>query len=102
MVRRPSVLALVALVGSAQDRLDTAQKNIETWFDDSMGRVSGGYKRWAQKWTMGLAVSRLACEPCWTDARLHACAGRVECLARLSVDTVEAQVRRLRFILRSY
>lgn len=49
--------ALVALVGSAQGRLDTAQKNIETWFDDSMDRVSGWYKRWAQKWTIGLAVA---------------------------------------------
>ena len=41
--------------------------------------------------------SGLACEPCWTDARLRACAGRVDCLAHLSVDTVEAQVRKLLF-----
>jgi hypothetical protein len=49
--------ALVALIGSAQGNLDIAQKNIETWFDDSMDRVSGWYKRWSQKWTIGLAVA---------------------------------------------
>jgi hypothetical protein len=49
--------ALVALIGSAQGSLDTAQKNIETWFDDSMDRVSGWYKRWSQKVTIGLAVA---------------------------------------------
>lgn len=41
--------------------------------------------------------SGLPCEPCWTGARLHACAGRVDCLAQLSVDRVEAEVRRLLF-----
>lgn len=48
--------ALVALVANAQGNLDRVQKNIETWFDDTMDRVSGWYKRWAQKWTIALAV----------------------------------------------
>jgi hypothetical protein len=48
--------ALLALIASAQGNLETAQKNIEAWFDDSMDRVSGWYKRSAQKWTIGLAV----------------------------------------------
>ena len=47
---------LVALIANAQGSLDTAQKNIEVWFDDSMDRVSGWYKRSSQKWTIGLAV----------------------------------------------
>jgi hypothetical protein len=48
--------SLLALVADAQGDLDKAKKNIETWFDDTMDRVSGWYKRWAQKWTIGLAV----------------------------------------------
>ena len=34
----------------------------------------------------------LVCEPCWKGARLAACAGRVDCLAELSVDTVAAEL----------
>jgi ADP-heptose:LPS heptosyltransferase len=30
----------------------------------------------------------LACEPCWFDARFRTCAGRIDCLAQLPVDTV--------------
>jgi hypothetical protein len=37
----------------------------------------------------------LHCEPCWTTARLRACARRVDCLRGLGVDRVEAEVRRL-------
>jgi ADP-heptose:LPS heptosyltransferase len=35
----------------------------------------------------------LACEPCWTSAPLQACAGRISCLASLSVDRVEEEIR---------
>jgi ADP-heptose:LPS heptosyltransferase len=35
----------------------------------------------------------LACEPCWTTARLRACGGRVDCLRALTVQRVEAEVR---------
>jgi heptosyltransferase-2 len=37
----------------------------------------------------------LPCEPCWTTAPLAACAGRVDCLAQLSVDAIERRVRTL-------
>jgi hypothetical protein len=37
----------------------------------------------------------LPCEPCWTTARLRACAGRRDCLQTLGVDHVAAEVRRL-------
>jgi len=40
--------ALLALIQNAAGDLDRAQKNIEKWFDDSMERVSGWYKRWTQ------------------------------------------------------
>ncbi len=40
-----------------------------------------------------VARAGLSCEPCWTRAPLLACAGRVDCLARLSVDAIEHQVR---------
>lgn len=48
--------ALLSLISGAQGRLDIAQGNIEVWFDDSMDRVTGWYKRWAQKVTIALAV----------------------------------------------
>jgi hypothetical protein len=48
--------ALLSLISGAQGRLDIAQQNIEVWFDDSMDRVTGWYKRWAQKVTITLAV----------------------------------------------
>ncbi|WP_420129127.1 glycosyltransferase family 9 protein [Longimicrobium sp.] len=35
----------------------------------------------------------LPCEPCWTTARLRACAGRIDCLRELPVERVEAEVR---------
>ena len=33
----------------------------------------------------------LACEPCWFGRRFHACAGRIDCLRRLSVSRVRDQ-----------
>jgi hypothetical protein len=42
-----------------------------------------------------IARTGLPCEPCWTSAPLAACAGRVDCLAQLSVDTIERRVRTL-------
>jgi hypothetical protein len=49
--------ALLALIQNAQGDLDRAQKNIENWFDDTMGRVSGWYKRRTQVWTACIAVA---------------------------------------------
>jgi ADP-heptose:LPS heptosyltransferase len=42
-----------------------------------------------------VARAGLGCEPCWTRAPLAACGGRVDCLARLSVDAIERRVRTL-------
>ncbi len=39
--------------------------------------------------------SGLPCEPCWTRQRLGECGGRVDCLAGMSVEQVEAVVRRM-------
>jgi len=47
---------LLALIHTAQGDFLTAQKNIETWFDDTMDRVSGWYKRRTQLWTALLAL----------------------------------------------
>lgn len=48
-----------SLVSDASSSLDSMRHNIEDWFDDSMARVSGWYKRRAQMVTLaiGLAVS---------------------------------------------
>ncbi len=40
--------ALLALIQNASGDLDRAQKNIEQWFDDTMERASGWYKRRTQ------------------------------------------------------
>ena len=53
-----------------------------------MTRASGRCRRTRRSLRAGLP-----CEPCWTRAPLLACAGRVDCLARLSVDAIEHQVR---------
>jgi hypothetical protein len=48
---------LLALIQNTNRRLETAQLNIEGWFDDAMDRASGWYKRRTQKWTVALAVA---------------------------------------------
>lgn len=48
--------ALLALLQNASGDLDRAQKNIEQWFDDTMERVSGWYKRRTQLVTACVAV----------------------------------------------
>lgn len=42
--------ALATLIADAQGNVEKARKNIETWFDDSMDRVAGWYKRHSQYW----------------------------------------------------
>jgi ADP-heptose:LPS heptosyltransferase len=37
----------------------------------------------------------LECEPCWFAKRFQACQGRIDCLANISVDRVEAELRHL-------
>ena len=48
--------ALLALIQNAQGDLNRAQKNIENWFDDTMERASGWYKRRTQVWTACIAI----------------------------------------------
>jgi hypothetical protein len=48
--------ALLALIQNADRNLTTAQKNIETWFDDTMERMGGWYKRKIQIITIVIAV----------------------------------------------
>jgi hypothetical protein len=48
--------ALLALLQSAGDDMDKAEKNIKTWYEDSMDRVSGWYKRWVQQITLLVAL----------------------------------------------
>jgi hypothetical protein len=48
--------ALVALVSNVGGDLSNAESKIEDWFNDTMERVSGWYKRTAQVWTVALAV----------------------------------------------
>jgi hypothetical protein len=49
--------ALEALVDRAQGDIEKIGRNIEVWFDDSMDRVSGWYKRTVRKWMMGIALA---------------------------------------------
>lgn len=48
-------MLLTALDG-AQDDIDVARKNLETWYNSSMDRVSGIYKRRTQLITFGLGL----------------------------------------------
>jgi hypothetical protein len=48
--------SILALVQSADGRLEAAQEAIEGWFNDAMDRVSGWYKRRTQIWTIIIAV----------------------------------------------
>jgi hypothetical protein len=48
--------ALVALMSNVDGDLEKAKHNIEHWFDDSMDRVSGWYKRNRQMWTVIIAT----------------------------------------------
>jgi hypothetical protein len=49
--------ALFALLQNAHRDLENAQRNIENWFDDTMDRASGWYKRKTQIVTAVLAVA---------------------------------------------
>ncbi len=50
--------ALLAVIQNADKDLTKAQKNIETWFDDTMQRMGGWYKRKVQAITIMV-------RPCW-------------------------------------
>jgi hypothetical protein len=48
--------ALLAVIQNADRDIKKAQKNIETWFDDTMERVGGWYKSKMQLWTVLVAA----------------------------------------------
>jgi hypothetical protein len=48
--------ALLALIQNADGKLNVAQKNIEQWFNDTMDRASGWYKRRTQIVTIVVAA----------------------------------------------
>jgi hypothetical protein len=39
------------------NQVEQMQKNIEQWFNQTMDRVSGWYKRWSQKVLLGIAIA---------------------------------------------
>jgi ADP-heptose:LPS heptosyltransferase len=39
--------------------------------------------------------SGLECEPCWLHARFHACKSQITCLHQLSVEAIEAELRKV-------
>ena len=55
--------ALNSLLAGAEDfatgtdkAISLARKNVETWFDATMDRLTGWYKRWAQVWAFVIAL----------------------------------------------
>ena len=49
--------SLTAILDSAENDLARFKKGIGSWYDRSMDRVSGWYKRYAQKWLLGLSLA---------------------------------------------
>jgi len=52
----PLGMQLRALLADADSSVADYRKSLEGWFDDSMDRVSGWYKRWSQAVTVGFAI----------------------------------------------
>ena len=51
-----SAYAKASLQAAPLEQFSALHKNIATWFDNSMDRASGEYKRRAQAWTFGIAL----------------------------------------------
>jgi hypothetical protein len=49
--------ALLLAIDSAEGDIERARQNLQAWFDDGMGRVSGWYKRSTQKVIFVIAVA---------------------------------------------
>lgn len=47
---------LLALIGDAERDVDSVRRAIEGWFEDTMDRASGWYKRKTQVWTLVVAA----------------------------------------------
>jgi cell division septation protein DedD len=52
--------ALSSLFNQANHEAAKFEKALETWFNESMDRVSGWYKRWVQYWLFGLGLALAA------------------------------------------
>ncbi len=48
---------LQGLLAEGESSAAEFRKSVEDWFDDGMDRVSGWYKRWAQKIGIGIAIA---------------------------------------------
>jgi hypothetical protein len=49
--------ALLSLSDLAGDRLEELQRLLAAWFDGTMDRVAGWYKRWTQRWLLLIAAA---------------------------------------------
>jgi hypothetical protein len=72
---------LLAVIQTSKNDLTQAQKDIEAWFNDTMDRVSGWYKRTTQIWTVVIAAVLVLganadtlqiAKTLWTDPTLRA------------------------------
>ncbi len=52
----PIKTSLQGMIEEAQGDLVQIRKNVEAWFDNSMDRVAGWYKRNTQRWMFGIAL----------------------------------------------
>lgn len=77
----PAKAPLTRFVAEAGDDVEAFRKRVEGWFDDAMDRVSGWYRRNAQKWllvyatvlTLGLNVdTALIARTLWRDDAVRA------------------------------
>ncbi|WP_020470364.1 hypothetical protein [Zavarzinella formosa] len=48
--------ALLAMIDAANGDINQLRQNLEAWFNSSMDRVSGWYKRHTQYWLLGIAA----------------------------------------------
>lgn len=79
----PAKQALNTLFTDAKGNIDAFRKNVETWFDGAMERVSGRYKRWTQYFALlaGVVIAValnantiLIADALWRDPVLRASA----------------------------
>ena len=91
---------LLSLLDAARGDIDTFRRNVEAWFDDTMARVSGWYKRRAQLIIFVLAVLLTGAlnantltigERLWRDPTLRATLVQQAGSASLPSDTGEAK-----------
>jgi hypothetical protein len=86
------VRAVLTACDHADGDLNKALQNLQTWFDSSMDRVSGWYKRTTHAWLFGIGLTLAillnvnmlrVTEGLWRDKELrHAVATRAEAVAR--------------------